>query len=459
MLKQYKLRNYHFQLVISILVLNIIGILIIGSAKHSVQKMQILGCIIGMVAMVIVSLMDYSFILRFTWLYYIGIIVLLGLVMTGIGDSAGGAQRWIDFGGFRFQPSELAKIVLILFFARFFSKHAENLNTVKTIGLSFVLIGIPLLLIVKQPDTSTSIAIALIFISLLFIAGLSYKIVLTVLGICIPTGLIGITVILRMAQSSGDYRFGRIMAWLYPQDPRWSDIAAQQQNSIMAIGSGQLWGKGLNNSAATSMKNANYIIEPQTDFIFAVAGEELGFIGTMVIVLLLLFIVIECILIARKAKDLAGRLICCGMAALIGFQSIFNIFVATGLMPNTGIPLPFVSYGLTSLLSLYLGMGFVLNVGTTGRLIEEVANLQIHKYLAGHLGGSQQLGAQIEHNEIDLVIFLRDPLKPKSHEPDVNSIVRLCDEHNIPLATNLATAELLIKSLDRGDLDWREMYK
>ncbi len=363
MLKQYKLRNYHFQLVVSILVLNIIGILIIGSAKHSVQKMQILGCIIGMVAMVIVSLMDYSFILRFTWLYYIGIIVLLGLVMTGIGDSAGGAQRWIDFGGFRFQPSELAKIVLILFFARFFSKHAENLNTVKTIGLSFVLIGIPLLLIVNQPDTSTSIAIALIFISLLFIAGLSYKIVLTVLGICIPTGLIGITVILRMAQSSGDYRFSRIMAWLYPQDPRWSDIAAQQQNSIMAIGSGQLWGKGLNNSAATSMKNANYIIEPQTDFIFAVAGEELGFIGTMVIVLLLLFIVIECILIARKAKDLAGRLICCGMAALIGFQSIFNIFVATGLMPNTGIPLPFVSYGLTSLLSLYLGMGFVLNVG------------------------------------------------------------------------------------------------
>ena len=94
--------------------------------------------------------------------------------------------------------------------------------------------------------------------------------------------------------------------------------------------------------------------------------------------------------------------------------------------------------------------------GTTGRLIEEVANLNVHKYLAGHLGGAQQLGAQIEHNEIDLVIFLRDPL---SHEPDVNSVVRLCDIHNIPLATNLATAELLIKSLDRGDLEWREMYK
>ena len=97
--------------------------------------------------------------------------------------------------------------------------------------------------------------------------------------------------------------------------------------------------------------------------------------------------------------------------------------------------------------------------GTTGRLIEEVANLQVHKYLAGHLGGVQQLGAQIEHNDIDLVIFLRDPLAVKSNEPDVNNIVRICDANNIPLATNLATAELLIKALDRGDLEWREMYK
>ena len=97
--------------------------------------------------------------------------------------------------------------------------------------------------------------------------------------------------------------------------------------------------------------------------------------------------------------------------------------------------------------------------GTTGRLIEEATNLSVHKYLAGHLGGCQQLGAQIEHNEMDLVIFLRDPLTAKSHEPDVNNIVKICDANNIPLATNLATAELLIKSLDRGDLEWRDMYK
>ena len=97
--------------------------------------------------------------------------------------------------------------------------------------------------------------------------------------------------------------------------------------------------------------------------------------------------------------------------------------------------------------------------GTTGRLIEEVTNLSVHKYLAGHLGGEQQIGAQIEHNQIDLVIFLQDPLTPKTHEPNVGNIMKLCDIHNIPLATNLASAELLIKSLDRGDLEWREMYK
>mgnify|MGYP000375153683 FL=1 len=101
----------------------------------------------------------------------------------------------------------------------------------------------------------------------------------------------------------------------------------------------------------------------------------------------------------------------------------------------------------------------IFATGTTGRLVEEVTNLTIHKYLAGHLGGEKQLGAQIENNELDLVIFLRDPLTPKIHEPDVNNVVKLCDTHNIPLATNLATAELLIRALDRGDLEWREMYK
>ena len=362
MLKQYKLRNYHFELIVSIIILNVIGILLIGSAKHSVQKTQIMGMAMGLVAMLVISLMDYSFLLRFTWIYYVGIIGLL-IAVKIFGDDAKGATRWIEIAGIRFQPSELAKIVIILFFAYFFMKYQEKINTVPVLLSSFVLLGIPFLLILKQPDMSTSIAVALIFVSLLFIAGLSYKIILTVLGISVPIGIVGFTYVIRIAETATDFHFGRIMAWLYPTDPKWAQTAAQQQNSIMAIGSGQLWGKGLNNSVATSMKNSNYIIEPQTDFIFSVAGEELGFVGTITIIVLLLFIVIDCILIARKAKDLSGKLICCGMAALIGFQSIFNIFVATGLMPNTGIPLPFVSYGLTSLLTLYMLIGFVLNVG------------------------------------------------------------------------------------------------
>lgn len=362
MLKQYKLRNYHFELIVSIIILNVIGILLIGSAKHSVQKTQIMGMAMGLVAMLVISLMDYSFLLRFTWIYYVGIIGLL-IAVKIFGDDAKGATRWIEIAGIRFQPSELAKIVIILFFAYFFMKYQEKINTVPVLLSSFMLLGIPFLLILKQPDMSTSIAVALIFVSLLFIAGLSYKIILTVLGISVPIGIVGFTYVIRIAETATDFHFGRIMAWLYPTDPKWAQTAAQQQNSIMAIGSGQLWGKGLNNSVATSMKNSNYIIEPQTDFIFSVAGEELGFVGTITIIVLLLFILIDCILIARKAKDLSGKLICCGMAALIGFQSIFNIFVATGLMPNTGIPLPFVSYGLTSLLTLYMGIGFVLNVG------------------------------------------------------------------------------------------------
>ncbi len=206
------------------------------------------------------------------------------------------------------------------------------------------------------------IVITLVFCALLFMAGLNYKLVVGVLIVCIPVGLIGMTLIIQdKIPFIHAYQLGRIMAWLYPDD--YPDLAYQQQNSIMAIGSGLLWGKGLNNTDPTSVKNGNFILEPQNDFIFAVAGEELGFVGSAVIIILLLFITIECIFIARKAKDTAGRLICCGVGALIGFQTFVNIGVASGLLPNTGVTLPFVSYGLTSLWSLYIGIGLVLNVG------------------------------------------------------------------------------------------------
>lgn len=361
MLKMYKLKNYKFILILFVVTLNMIGVMLVGSASPGDQKKQIIGMVSGLVIALIVSLVDYNFILKFSWLIYFFAIGLLAVTKIA-GDDSKGAQRWFEIGGFRFQPSELVKILIILFFSYYLMKYEEKINTPRVIFSALVLAAVPLGLIVSQPDLSTTIVTAMVFAALLFVAGISYKLVTGVLVVCIPTAFIGMTLIIQdkipFIQS---YQIGRIMAWLYPDD--YPDLAYQQQNSIMAIGSGLLWGKGLNNTDATSVKNGNFILEPQNDFIFAVAGEELGFIGTSVIIILLLFISIECIFIARKAKDMAGKLICCGMAALIGFQSIVNIGVASGLLPNTGVTLPFVSYGLTSLWSLYIGIGLVLNVG------------------------------------------------------------------------------------------------
>ncbi len=364
MLKQYHIKHYNFRLVIYVVALTMIGISVIGSAQESVQDKQIAGLLIGLVAMLTVSLIDYSFILRFNWLIYAFNLGMLGLITFHIlgGDARGGAVRWIEVAGFRFQPSELSKVLLILFFAWFFGKFHEKINTLPVIVASGVLIFIPWFMVENQPDLSTSIVIAVIFLSLLFLGGLSYKIILGVLAVVIPAAALFIYLILQPDQKILEYyQWIRIMSWLQPE--KYAENVFQQKNSIMAIGSGQLWGKGLNNDTVFSVKNGNFIPEPQTDFIFAVAGEELGFVGSAIILALLLLIVIECILMGRRAKDLSGQLICGGVAVWIGFQTFVNICVVTGMMPNTGLTLPFVSYGLTSLVSLFIGIGLVLNVG------------------------------------------------------------------------------------------------
>lgn len=177
----------------------------------------------------------------------------------------------------------------------------------------------------------------------------------------VPAAIIFFVMVLQPDQTIiNEYQQERILAWLEPEKYA-QTTAYQQTNAVMAIGSGQLWGKGLNNTMI-SVKNGNFVSEPETDFIFTVVGEELGFVGACAVVVLLFLITLECLNVARKAKDLAGTCIASGMAALIGFQSFVNMAVATGIFPNTGVPLPFVSYGLTSLVSLYIGMGIVLNV-------------------------------------------------------------------------------------------------
>lgn len=360
MLRQYKLSDYRFRLILWVVILSVLGILIIGSADADFQQKQTLGLILGIVVMIVVSLFDYTWVLNFYWIIYlVGTALLAAVLLFGVNRN--GATRWINIG-FQFQPSDIAKIMLILFFARFFETHEDQISHVKTILLSLLLIGIQLVLILKEPDLSTTIVTAAVFCVLIFAAGLSYKIVGGILIVFVPIAVILMSILIQPDQQLIDsYQMIRVYAWLRPDD--YPEEARQQQNSIKAIGSGQLYGKGLNNDDVGSVKNGNFISEPQTDFIFAVAGEELGFLGCCIIVVLEFLIALECLLIGRRAKVLSGTLICCGMAALIFFQTFVNISVTTGLIPNTGITLPFVSYGLTSLISFCIGIGLVLNVG------------------------------------------------------------------------------------------------
>lgn len=361
MLRQYRLRNYNFKLILFVVALSLIGYFAIGSAKQSVQDRQFYGMIVGILAMVIVSLINYNLYAYVKWILYgISNVLLIAVLIAGV--EVNGSKRWINMG-FQFQPAELTKILLILFFSQFIMKYKDKLNTAKMIGSMIGLMVIPLFLIFKEPDLSTSIMIVVTFCIMLFIGGLDYRTVFIVLGTVIPVGIVFFSIIMQEGQSIlQGYQITRIQAWLNPD--KYADSAAYQQtNSITAISSGMLSGKGLNNNVIASVKNGNFISEPQTDFIYAVIGEEMGFIGAAAVIVLLFLIAHECMRIARLSPNLSGAIIADGMAALIAIQGFMNIAVTTGLLPNTGIPLPFVSYGLTSLVSLYLGIGVVLNVG------------------------------------------------------------------------------------------------
>lgn len=364
MLKQYKLRFYNFRLIIFLLAISLIGVTLVGTAAENLKSKQFVGVILGLIIMVVLSLMDYSWIMNFQWFMY-GFNIIMLIVVRIAGSSANGAARWIGIGSFRFQPTELSKIILIVFFAKFFMDHEENLNTLKTLAASAGLLAVPLILILEQPDLKNTLTVIVIFCMMIYIAGLSYKVIGGALLISVPLLIIFLSIVVQPDQKLlKDYQRSRIMSFLYPENEEYSDNIEQQKNSKTAIASGELVGKRISGDDSTaSVNEGNFVSENQTDFIFAVAGEEYGFIGCTTIVLLLLAISFECIRMSLRAKDLSGKILCCGMGGLIALQSFINICVATGMAPNTGTPLPFVSYGLTSLVSLYIGMGLVLNVG------------------------------------------------------------------------------------------------
>ena len=360
----YKLRHYDFLLAVSVLVLSLIGVIAISSADASLTIKRISGIAAFALLMVILSLINYRFIMKFWWLYYlVNLVLLLGVRFFGY--TSHGATRWLRFGpNLSLQPSELSKILLILFFAQFIMNYKDKIKPYIFFPLCCVLLIPPLFLVYKQPDLSTSIMLLVIFAVVMYVGGLDRRVVAAALIIMVP-----LTIFMIYSAAAWEthpfldtFQQQRIRAWLRPEDYATSD-AYQTLNSLMAIGSGQMTGKGINTNEITSVLNSGYISESETDLIFTVIGEEMGFIGGCTVILLVLLISIKCMLIAGRARDPAGRIIAASVGAWIGFQAFLNIGVATGVVPNTGIPLPFVSSGLTALLSTFSSIGIVLNIG------------------------------------------------------------------------------------------------
>lgn len=367
MFSEINFKQYNYRLVLYMMILSVVGILVVASASNhdsSTVTKQIIGVMVGFALAIGLSIIDYHNITKLYVLVYAGCIILLGAVLV-MGHTAGGATRWINLPGIgRIQPSEFVKIGLIIFFSWYWNKYQEKMNMPVMIGIAAGLAAIPIGLIFAEPNLSTSLVVTIIILCMVFSAGISYRWIFGVLAVIIPAGALFIFLLTKgLIPFIHDYQARRILAWIYPHAEQYAENLYQQKNSIMAISSGQLQGKGLFNTTIASVKDGNFLSAGETDFIFAIIGEEMGFRGSVIIILILALVVFECLYMASRAKDLSGRLICTGMAALIGFQAFANIAVATQIFPNTGLPLPFISSGVSSLISIFIGMGLVLNVG------------------------------------------------------------------------------------------------
>lgn len=360
MLTTFHIRKFDYVLVLASLALTSFGILAIHSARPELVGRQLMGLGIGLIAMIVISALDYKTILRYYYVWYaIALVFLLWVLLFGL--QVNGARRWIVFGPITFQPSEASKLLLILFYSKFIMKMKEKVNSLVLLLISMALALPPLLMILKEPDLSTTLMVSLIIACLLFAGGLDYKLIGGILAVMLPAAGGLLFAVVNLSAVFPDYQRNRILAWLNPEAYATS-YAYQTMQSIRAIGSGQLFGKWSNPNPSSSLLDSGFLSESQTDFIFSVIGEEYGFIGTCLVLVLLTAIAVRCFMIGGQARKMSGRLIACGVGSWIGFQGMLNIGVAVGMVPNTGIPLPFVSYGLTSLVSLFAGIGFVLNV-------------------------------------------------------------------------------------------------
>ena len=307
----------------------------------------------GLAAMFLIAKIDYHRLLDWTpWAY--GVCLLALVAVLAVGRRMLGARRWINIGPVHFQPSEWVKLVLILIVARYFSNLGGHNLTWRDIFKAFALVGIPMLLVIRQPDLGTTLTYLPILVVGLFLGGINLRQSLILLAV-------GITLVSAAWNSSRilkPYQKARLTSFLNPDsDPRGSGYQIRQ--SLIAVGSGGIWGQG---EAQGTQTQGNFLPIPYADFIFAAFSEEHGFIGAIVVLLLYFFVLMRLIQNAQTASDLPGSLIIMGIVAVLTFQILVNVGMVIGFMPITGIPLPLMSYGGSSVLFTFLALGVAMNV-------------------------------------------------------------------------------------------------
>jgi len=315
---------------------------------------QIFFVIAGVAIMFVFAKIDYHRILDWTpWAYGFGL-VSLAAIFTPLGHNALGGRRWIKLGPMTFQPSELVKLVLMLMVARYFSNLGGRNLTWKDIFKAFALVGIPMVLVLKQPDLGTTLTYTPILVVGLFLGGINWRQSL----ILLTTAAVLVGGVWSSGKFLKPYQKARLTSFVNPgNDPRGAGYQLLQ--SEIAVGSGGIWGKGLEKGTQTQ---GYFLPIPYTDFIFAALSEEHGFVGAVSVLLLYFLILMRLIQNAQTAADLPGSLIIMGIVAVLTFQIAVNVGMVIGFMPVTGIPLPLLSYGGSSVLFTFLALGVAMNV-------------------------------------------------------------------------------------------------
>jgi len=320
---------------------------------------QAIYALLGFVILFASAAIDYrlwSALARPLYILTVGLLLLIDLA----GVVGFGSARWFNAGIVQIQPSELAKTVMIIVLADFFARNEADIHQPRTIVRSLILLGVPMLLIFRQPDLSTSIVVGVIWLALVWAAGAKIKHLLVLGGI----GVAGLAAAIPFLQS---YQIARVVTFLFPNPEASYGATYNVNQSLIAIGSGGWFGEGYGQGTQVQLR---FLKVRQTDFIFSVISEEFGFIGALAVMLLLMFVVYRCLRAARIARDTFGALICYGVAILLLFQGSFNIGMNMNLFPVSGLTLPFISYGGSSLLSSLLGIGLVESVILRHKQIE-----------------------------------------------------------------------------------------